>query len=397
MSILPAVRCTLVLFGMFLAGEVFAAEPTPPKSLYDESKVPQFTLPDPLIMENGQKVTDAVTWTQKRRPELIRLFEMEVFGRTMAGRPEKMTWKFTATDPNAMDGKATAKKVVLYFDGTESGPSMQMDITLPKHTEPVPVFVLAEWGEVMPSVLARGYGMIICKLSQIQQDKPDKYTESIRAFFAPAGQKEAKPDEWGAIGVWAWGLSRAMDYIQTDPDIDAKKVCLHGFSRFGKTAVWAGTQDTRFAITFSGESGCGGAVLVRRGFGETVKIINTNFPYWFCGNFKKYNDNVNALPVDWHELIALHAPRPVYIATADQDLWGDPHGSFLSAVYAAPVYKLFGKTGLGTDRWPAVNTPVGDSIGYHNRPGKHGQNDYDWQQYLDFSDRHFKLNQYKSK
>lgn len=387
-----AVRFIAVSLFMVLSGIIPAAE-----ALYDESKVPAFTLPDPLIMHHGQKVTDAAMWTEKRRPEIIRLFETEVFGRTLIGRPEKMTWKVVSKDPNAIDGKAVAKKVVLYFDGTENGPSMQLDMMLPKRPKPVPVYMLAEWGEILPEVLARGYGMVICKLTQIQEDKPDKYDGSIRAFFAPPGQKEPGGDEWGAIGVWAWGLSRAMDYVQSDPDIDAQKVCLHGFSRFGKTAMWAGAQDTRFAITFSGESGCGGAVLVRRGFGETVKMINDRFPYWFCGNFKKYNDNVNALPVDWHELIALHAPRPVYIATADEDLWGDPHGSFLAAKYAEPVYKLFGKVGLGADEWPPVNTPVGDYIGYHNRPGGHGQNAYDWQQYLNFSDRHFQLNQYKDK
>jgi hypothetical protein len=396
-----AVGFLVLSFVMFPACLTFAEnsppKPYPPKALYDESNVPEFTLPDPLIMQNGQKVTDAAMWTEKRRPEIIKLFQTEVYGRTMAPRPEKMIWKLISVDPNAMDGKAITKKVVLYFDGTENGPSMLLDITLPKQPKPVPVYMLAEWGKILPEVINRGYGMIICKLSQIQSDKPDGYANSIRAFFAPPGQKEPLVDEWGAIGVWAWGMSRAMDYVQTDPDIDAQKVCLHGFSRFGKVAVWAGALDQRFAITFSGESGCGGAVLVRRGFGETVKKINDSFPYWFCGNFKKYNDDVNKLPVDWHELIALYAPRPVYIATAEQDRWGDPHGSFLAAKYAEPVYKLFGKVGLGVDAWPAVNTPVGDFIGYHNRTGTHNQTPYDWEQYLNFSDRHFRLNQYKAK
>lgn len=391
-----AVGFLVPLFIIFPACLTFA-ENSPPKALYDESKVPQFTLPDPLIMQNGQKVTNAAMWIEKRRPEIIRLFEAEVYGRAMAPRPEKMTWKVTSVDPNAMDGKAITKKVVLYFAGTENGPSMQLDITLPKQSKPVPVYMLAEWGQILPEVIDRGYGMIICKLSQIQADKPDGYADSIRAFFAPAGQKEPLADEWGAIAVWAWGMSRAMDYVQTDLDIDAQKVCLHGFSRFGKVATWAGALDQRFAITFSGQAGCGGAVLVRRGFGETVKAINNSFPYWFCGNFKKYNDDVNTLPVDWHELIALYAPRPVYIAAATGFSWGDPHGSFLAVKYAEPVYKLFGKVGLGTDGWPAVNTPVGDFIGYHNRTGTHSQTSYDWQQYLNFSDRHFHLNQYKDK
>jgi hypothetical protein len=180
-----------------------------------------------------------------------------------------------------------------------------------------------------------------------------------------------------------------MDYAVTDKDIDANKVCVAGFSRFGKVAMWAGAQDPRFAIVFSGESGCGGAVLVRRGFGETVKIINNKFPYWFCRNFKKFGSDVNRLPVDWHMLIALMAPRPVYIATADQDYWGDPRGSFLAAKYAEPVYKLFGEKGLGVDDMPPVETPVGDYIGYHNRIGTHGLTDYDWLRFIAFADRHF--------
>jgi hypothetical protein len=369
--------------------------PDYPKALYDEDQVPQFTLPDPLILSSGEKVTSADMWMEKRRPEILALFETHVYGRNKVGRPEKITWQKVSEDPNAMSGSAVSKTVVIYFGGREDGPSMKMDITLPKSDKPVPVFMTPGFGQLLPQVIERGYGMILCHTTQIQADKPDSYAAGIRAFYAPPGQTEPAPDEWGAIGVWAWALSCAMDYIQTDPQIDSRRVCLHGFSRFGKTVMWAGAQDQRFAITFSGQSGCGGAVIVRRGFGETVKAINDRFPYWFCGNFKRYGDRVNELPVDWHHLVALHAPRPVYIATADQDYWGDPRGSFLSALHAEPVYALFDKVGLGVDQWPPVNTPVGDFIGYHNRTGTHSQNEYDWQQYLNFADRHFRLNQFK--
>ncbi len=211
----------------------------------------------------------------------------------------------------------------------------------------------------------------------------------IRKVFAPPGQTAPKPDEWGTIGAWAWAMCRAMDYLETDPDVDAHQVCIMGVSRYGKVVMWAGAQDPRFAIVFSCESGCGGAVLVRRGYGETVKSINGYAPHWLDGNFKNYANRVNDLPVDWHMLVALIAPRPVYIATAEEDYWGDPRGSFLSAKYADPVYRLFGKTGLGVEDLPPVATSVGDFIGFHNRKGGHGLSQYDWQQFLDFVDRHF--------
>lgn len=363
--------------------------PNYPKAQYDELEVPKFDLPDPLLMSNGKRVEDAKTWSRKRRPEILKLFETHVYGRTMAARPREMTWEVTAEDRSAMDGKAIAKTVMLYFSGKKDGPAMELSVALPKSARPVPVFLLAG-GKLNQLVLDRGYGIVSCRITQIQADSPDGYAKSIRGFFAPPGQTGPLDDEWGAIGAWAWALSRAMDYVETDKDIDARKVALNGVSRFGKVVMWAGAQDERFAITFSGESGCGGAVIVRRGYGETLKAMTTGrFGYWFARKLRDYAGNVNALPVDWHELVALHAPRPIYIATAEEDFWGDPRGSFLSAQNADPVYNLFGKTGLGVAEMPAVNTPVGAFIGYHNRSGKHGQNDYDWEQYLTFADRHF--------
>ena len=244
-----------------------------------------------------------------------------------------------------------------------------------------------------PLILARGYGAAVARIDQVQADHADGYAKSIRAFFAPAGQAAPGEDQWGAIGAWAWALSRAMDYLESDSDIDARRVALNGVSRFGKVVMWAGAQDERFAMTFSGEAGCGGQVIVRRGYGETVGSITGRFAYWFDPKFKEYAGRVDDLPVDWHELVALHAPRPVYIAAAEQDYWGDPRGSFLAAKNADAVYALFGKTGVGASDMPPVETPVGDFIGYHNRKGTHGQNDYDWEQYLNFADRHFGIKQ----
>ncbi|MDZ7262995.1 MAG: acetylxylan esterase [candidate division KSB1 bacterium] len=362
-----------------------------PPGMYDESKVPSYTLPDPLVMLNGERVSDTLTWKAKRRPEIIKLFETHVYGRTMVGRPKEMTWEVTSEDRKATGDSVVTRTVTIYFVGKKDGPKMNLNITLPvNRRKPVPIFLVPGWDPGKEILFKRGYGLANFNPWEIEPDRKDSaYVKSIRKFFAPPGQMEPQPDEWGCLGAWAWATSRAMDYLESDPAIDASKVCVMGLSRYGKVAMWAGAQDERFAIVFSCESGCGGSVIVRRGFGETVKAINDYFPHWFCGNFKTYGDRVNELPVDWHELVALMAPRPVYIATAEEDYWADPRGSFLAGKNAEPVYKLFGKSGLGVAEMPPVETPVGHFIGFHMRKGGHGLNEYDWEQFLDFADRHF--------
>jgi hypothetical protein len=403
------------------------------KVISEEKEVPRYTLPDLLVTARGIKVTTADEWTTMRRPEILDLFSTQIYGRVPRVKVKIENIPGPA-DPSALCGKAIRKEITVRFTNGSLQDSMTLLLYLPANAKkPVPVFLGLNFGgnhticsddgitvtrSWVPThveacvldhaatplsrgtdaaswpverILERGYGLATIYYGDIDPDFDDGFKNGIHPLFYANGQTKPAPDEWGSIAAWAWGLSRAMDYLQTDPGVDARRVVVLGHSRLGKTALWAGATDPRFAIVISNNSGCGGAALSKRIFGETVGIINEHFPHWFCGNFKQYSRNEEALPVDQNMLLALIAPRPIYIASAEQDSWADPKGEYLSAYFAGSVYKLFGKSVLHSESMPPLNQPlIHQDVGYHIRSGAHALSRYDWEAYMDFADWHLR-------
>lgn len=417
---------TLLILVLLTAVFFSTGQPTGKARTGEKKKdIPEMSIPDPLTSFRGKTIKKVRQWERIRRPELMNFFTNNVYGK-VPGKLEISSIDIVEQSNHALQGRARRKQIDLIF--RKNGRELYFNILLylPQHVEKAPVFlgynfygnhtvhndvnirISEAWTRDNESlgitnhqlteksrgvrtdrwpvekIIDAGYGLATIFYGEVDPDRND-FSDGIHPFFYAEGQERPASNEWGAIAAWAWGLSRAMDYLEQDEDIEASQVIVFGHSRLGKTALWAGAVDQRFAAVISNNSGCGGAALSKRKSGETIERINQSFPHWFTLNFSGYNRNEKALPVDQHELLALIAPRPVYVASAKEDLWADPRGEFLAAYLATPVYELYGKTGISFDEMPLVNQPVHQTVAYHIRPGKHGVTDYDWEQYIQWA------------
>ncbi len=388
-------------------------------------------LADPLSAADASRVSSPAQWMEKRRPELLEWFTRHMYGRS-PGRPETMSFEAFDRDPKALGGKATRIQIAIRPGGAE-GPRIDLLVYVPNGVKgPVPAIlglnfwgnhaihkdpgirITGSWVEAragryvdlsgvqenratdatrgvnasqwpVEEILSRGYALATVYREDIAADHEPYFKSGVHPLFP---KHQETDDNFGTIAAWAWGFSRALDALEKEPAIDARRVAIFGFSRLGKAALWAGATDPRIAMVISNESGAGGAKLFRRAQGEDIQRLNTHFPHWFCRNFRAWNGRDREIPFDQHLVISLIAPRPVYVASALDDKHSDPEGEFLGAKAAEPVYRLLGAQGLPAASWPAPGVSVQGGIGYHVRNGGHDVTDEDWKHYLDFADKH---------
>jgi hypothetical protein len=394
----------LSFFFLFLMQHSFAQN-QPPQMV--------FQLPPLLVSKNGESIATKQQWETIRRPEIKDMFELQMYGK-VPGKLKISSVKILDVDNQALNGKAIRKQVRLTFVGNGKELGVEMLLYLPKgkksfvtflgynfngnHTtnSDTSIHLAKAWnGSSMQrgaesarwpieAIIESGCGVATMYYWDIAPDRND-FSTGIYPLLYKQNQLQPANDEWGALAAWAWGLSRALDYLQTDKNMDAKKVIVIGHSRLGKAALWAGALDQRFAAVISNCSGCGGAAISRGKEGETIAKLNDRFPMWTCGNFKKYSDQESTLPFDQHMALAMVAPRPLYVASASEDLWADPKQEYLSAFYASEVYQLYGLKGIATPVFPKVEDPIFAPVSYHIRNGKHDILAYDWDKYIHFA------------
>ena len=368
---------------------------------YEEARAGTYVLPDPLKTAAGQVVRRAAEWPA-RRAEILNLFREHVYGRS-PGKPEDLRFSVVEHVTDAMTGSATLKRVAIVSSQAGRQHRFELTLFLPVRPRgPVPVFLLLnnrpstntdptrrEKSGFWPAerLVERGYGIAAIQVGDLAPDDKVRFREGVIQLFEGASAGERPANAWAGLAAWAWGASRVMDYLVTDPAVDAKKVAVVGHSRGGKAALWAGAEDERFALVISNESGEGGAALSRRNYGETLARITEVFPHWFARNYTAFAGREPTLPVDQHMLLSLIAPRALYVASADEDLWADPRGEFLSLAHASPVFALWGDPPIAAEAMPPLQRPLGAGRrGYHVRGGGHNLTPYDWERFVDFAE-----------
>jgi len=395
--------------------------------VYDEAEVPSYTLPGLMVTEAGDSVSGYEVWNNVRKPEILELFSKEMYGHF----PDKeYTISFTekVLSEYYLDSTATVKEITGKVRTSSGGEQFTILYVFPRNTMRVPVFTglnfsgnhtidtlgaisihnrwvrnserahisdnhaspesrgasASRWP--LADIISEGYGVATAYYGEFDPDYDDGFENGFHPLFAQPG-KGTETYCPGAISIWAKGMSFLADYLSQDTVADPSRIIAIGHSRLGKTALWAGANDARFAAVISNNSGCGGAALSMRRFGEKVSRINTVFPHWFCDRFNRYNDREHKLPMDQHMLLALMAPRPVYVASATKDKWADPHGEFLALRAATPVYDLFGYPQEFPETQPAPDKPYHGITGYHIRSGMHDITTFDWMMYMRWCDQ----------
>ncbi len=431
---LVVASCAAVVASFAAAGwtaSAWAQTQTPPAVVagvpvnYDEAKVGTYTLPDPLVLKDGTPVKDAKTWVKKRRPEIVSIFETEQYG-VAPGRPKDESFEVIEKGTPALNGRAIRRRVDVHLSSKPGSQVIHLVEYLPAAAKkPVPMLLCISFtapsssvddpglpiGEVwdakthtkIPANKARAFGKLSVEpvldagigvatfyYGDVEPDYAEGFPDSIRKDYLKAGESKRGPEDWGSIAAWAWGMSRVQDYLETDKSVDAKRVAIHGVSRLGKTVMWAGAHDERFAAVIASCSGEGGAALSHRNYGETIEHLTapTRYPYQFAENYGKWAGFPDKAPMDANMLIALIAPRPLLLQTGNTDFWSDPKGEFLAAVAAGPVYKLLGKDPLDTETWPEAKQPILHDLSYYMHDGGHGMVPTDWGVYVDFLKMH---------